>query len=155
MYFWGHTLMGGSVPKQFYICSDVRFSPEMMSLSTFNFQHLPHPPDSRPGFHEDRLGIGLRACLHSSLLPNPGLLWMARSPRKILRPHKAALAGPPRWAARQAQMPGSAGRPDAHMIIHHLLGDHHGSPGLLFSKLNNPISYNCLPPNCLCPVLLL
>lgn len=74
---------------------------------------------------------------------------MARSPRRILRPHQARPAGLP----AKPRCPGSAGRPDAHTIIHHLRGDHHGSSGLLFSKLNNPISYNCLLPNCLVIVL--
>lgn len=35
------------------------------------------------------------------------------------------------------------------MIIHHVLGDHQGSSGLLFSKLNNTVSYNRPLPNLL------
>lgn len=76
-----------------------------------------------------------------------------RSPRKILRSHKAALASLSTGLSAKLRCPGSVGRPHAHTIIHHLLGDHHGSCGLLFSKLNNPISYNCLLPNGLYPLL--
>lgn len=104
MYSWGHTELAGSVLKPFCICSDLSPSLEM-SLFTFYFQH-PLSLDLRPGPVEDWLGLGLRACLDSSLLPDPGLLWITRSPRKILRPHKEALAGLPLWAPCQAQMLG-------------------------------------------------